>query len=102
MPLGVRPDLQKILVLLRFPAHLVPQRSNLFYVMQSVNQVELSPLRSGEWAEEGMVDNFHARTEFLLTPSNGLIHFGDFGGNFRCDLLRGKAAGLSLGRRFSP
>ena len=83
--------------LARFPVDLVPQGANLLYVMQSVHQVELSPLRSGEWAEEGMVENFCAQTELLLAASDGLIHFHDLGSDLGGNLLRRQAPRLRVG-----
>src|ERR1700739_3684701 len=78
-PFEAFPKRKKIQVLVRFPAYLAPQRANLLYVMQSVHQVEFSPLRSGEGAEKRMVEDFRSGSEFLLTTSDGVIHFSDLG-----------------------
>ena len=58
------------------------QASNLFHVMQAVNEMKLSPLGSGEGAEDRMVQQFAARAQLLFATRNAVVHFG----YFQCDL----------------
>ena len=58
------------------------QPSNLFHVMQAMHKMKLSPLGCGEGAEDGMVQQFAARAQFLFAARNAVIHFGDFQPDF--------------------
>jgi len=47
---------------------------NLFQVVASVNQVKLAPLPGSERSEEGMVENFSARSKLPGTRCDRFIH----------------------------
>ena len=54
------------------------QPSDLFYMMQAVNEMKLSPLCGGERPEDRMVEQLAARPKLFFATCDVVIHFGDF------------------------
>lgn len=63
-----------------------------------MDQVELPPLRGREWAEDGMVEKFAARTQIFFATRHDVIHLGDLETNLGPHLLGWQAAGTSYWR----
>lgn len=72
-----------------FPVALLAlsQATDLFYVVQAVDEMKLSPLRGREGPEDRMVQEFAARPKLFLAAREVGIHFGDFLANLSENLL---------------
>ena len=75
--------------------------SNLFYVMEAVQEMKLSPLSCGEGAEDGMAQKYSARAQLLFAARNTVVHFGNFRSNLGQYLLWRQSAWTRDGRGFS-
>jgi hypothetical protein len=74
------------------------QAAELLYVMQAMHQVKLPPLGCRERAEDGMIEKFLARSEFLLAAANNVIHLSDLRADFGTHFFGWNSAGASDGR----
>jgi hypothetical protein len=74
------------------------QAAELLYVMQAMYQVKLPPLGCRERAEDGMIEKFLARSEFLLAAANNVIHLSDLRADFGTHFFGWNSAGASDGR----
>jgi hypothetical protein len=76
------------------------QASKLLYVMEAMHQMKLPPLGCRERAEDGMIEKFLARSEFLFAAANNVVHLCDLRANFGTHSFGGDSAGASDGRGF--
>jgi hypothetical protein len=76
------------------------QAAKLLYVMQAMHQMELPPLGCRERTEDGMIEKFLARSEFLLAAANNVVHLSDLRADFGTHFFGWNSAGASDGRGF--
>jgi hypothetical protein len=56
--------------------------------MEAVYEMKFSPLAASEGAEDGMVQQFAARAQFLFAARYAVVHFGDLQADFGQHFLR--------------
>jgi hypothetical protein len=77
------------------------QPANLLHMMLSVHKVELPPLVDRQRAQDRVIQNSRACSEFLRTHCHELVHLRDDVFDFRCDLFRRDSARQRHGGRLS-
>src|SRR5579864_4706114 len=72
----------------------------LLHMVPSVHEMEFPPLRNGEGAENGMVEDFAMRSELGLATRHDLVHGGDGRADFGEHFFGGNSARTRHGGRF--